>query len=69
MGEVILDDQGKLAFLKTARLSSAQSRRGLLLSTLVSVDWEIGEAARALGNDRQEFIARLRKAGLEQLLN
>ncbi|MEM7156947.1 MAG: hypothetical protein AAF799_29115 [Myxococcota bacterium] len=68
VGEVILDDQGQLAFLKTARLSAAQSRRGLLLSTLVAVDWDLLTAARAVGNSREEFIARLRKAGLERLL-
>ncbi len=68
VGEAIVDEEGRLAYLRTTRLSAAQSRRGLLLSTLVSVDWHIGDAARALGDTRSEFLARIRRAGLERLL-
>lgn len=68
VGEAIVDSTGRLAYLKTMRLSAQQSRRGLLLATLTSVDWNLDDAARALQTTRDELIARLRKHGLERLL-
>lgn len=68
VGEAIVDAQGRVAYLKTFRLSAAQARRGRLLSTLVAVDWELEAAAEALGATREELLARLRNNGLGHVL-
>ena len=68
MGEAIEDEHGRVAYLQTFRLSAAQARRGRLLSTLVSVDWDLDECARVLGATRPELLAQLRNRGLGHLL-
>jgi hypothetical protein len=68
VGEAIVDAAGRLAYLETFRLSAAQARRGRLLATLVAVDWELDEGARALETTREDLLARLRNNGLERLL-
>lgn len=68
VGEAIVDGQGRLAYLKTFRLSAAQARRGRLLATLVSVDWDLEACAEALGATRDELLARLRNNGLGHVL-
>ncbi|WP_232323562.1 ARPP-2 domain-containing protein [Catenuloplanes japonicus] len=68
LGETITDDEGRLAYLKTFRLSAAQTRRGHLLSTLAAYDWRLDETAAALGTDRQGLVMRLDRAGFGHLL-
>jgi hypothetical protein len=68
IGEYITDDAGRLAYLKTFRLSAAQTRRGHLLSQLAAHDWELDRTAAALGTDRAGLVHRLDRAGFGHLL-
>ncbi|UTR81572.1 ARPP-2 domain-containing protein [Streptomyces cavourensis] len=68
IGETITDHKGRVAYLKTFRLSDAQVRRGHLLHTLAGAEWELSRAAGALGTSREELVRRIRAAGFSQLL-
>ncbi|MEO3871210.1 hypothetical protein ABGB18_20550 [Nonomuraea sp. B12E4] len=68
IGETITDELGRLAYLKTFRLSEAQSRRGHLLSVLAAHDWSLPDTAAALGTDPAAFGLRLERAGFGHLL-
>ncbi|OZV75167.1 hypothetical protein CA850_28985 [Micromonospora echinospora] len=68
IGEMITDDTGRLAYLKTFRLSTAQTRRGYLLSHLAAQDWDLDATATALGTDRPGIVRRLDNAGFGHLL-
>jgi hypothetical protein len=68
IGETITDREGRLAYLKTFRLSAAQTRRGHLLSRLAAHDWHLDDTAAALGTDRAELVHRIDRAGFGYLL-
>ncbi|MEU3218054.1 hypothetical protein [Streptomyces sp. NPDC006971] len=68
IGETITDHKGRVAYLKTFRLSDAQIRRGHLLHRLAAADWRLAGAAAALGTSEQELLRRIRSAGFESLL-
>ncbi|MER7009254.1 hypothetical protein ABT297_40270 [Dactylosporangium sp. NPDC000555] len=68
IGETITDEAGNVAYLKTFRLSAAQTRRGHLLSRLAEHEWDLDAAAAALGTDRQGLVLRLDRAGFGHLL-
>ncbi|MGW2176901.1 ARPP-2 domain-containing protein [Streptomyces sp. NPDC001732] len=68
VGETITDHKGRVAYLKTFRLSEAQIRRGHLLHRLADADWRLSRAAAALGTSEQEVRRRIRAAGFESLL-
>jgi hypothetical protein len=68
IGETITDDTGQLAYLKTFRLSAAQTRRGHLLSQLAAHDWNLDTTAATLNTDRQGLTLRLDRAGFGHLL-
>lgn len=68
IGEAIVDDTGRLAYLSTFRLSAAQTRRGYLLSRLAAHDWQLDSAAASLGTDRDGLVQRLDRAGFGHLL-
>ncbi|NUT03071.1 MAG: hypothetical protein HOV76_06300 [Hamadaea sp.] len=68
IGETITDQSGRLAYLKTFRLSAAQVRRGHLLSQLAAHDWDLDATAVALGTDRRGLTLRLDRAGFGHLL-
>ncbi len=68
IGEAITDDTGRLAYLKTFRLSAAQTRRGHLLSQLGKHDWNLDATAAALRTNRDGLVARLNRAGFGHLL-
>lgn len=59
IGETITDQAGRLAYLRTFRLSGAQVRRGHLLASLAAHDWDLGATARALRSTRQDLVVRL----------
>jgi hypothetical protein len=69
IGEVILRDSGEVEYLKTYRLSAAQTRRVYLLSQLSRYNWNLDATAQAMGQIREDFIYRLEKAGFGYLLN
>jgi hypothetical protein len=68
IGETITDQSGRLAYLKTFRLSAAQTRRGYLLANLAAHDWNLDVTATALGTDRHGLKLRLDNAGFGHLL-
>lgn len=68
IGETITDHKGRVAYLKTFRLSEAQIRRGHLLRRLADADWLLSRAASSLGTSQDELMRRIRAAGFEALL-
>ncbi len=68
LGEAIVRDDGTLEYLKTYRLSRAQSRRAFLLSQLAEHRWNLDASARSLNSTRDALILRLEKAGFGYLL-
>jgi hypothetical protein len=68
IGEAITDDSGRVAYLKTFRLSAAQTKRGHLLSNLARHDWNLDDTAAALGSTREHLIGRMERAGFGALL-
>lgn len=68
IGETITDREGRLAYLKTFRLSAAQVRRGHLLAKLAEHDWNLDATAKALATERQDLVLRLNRAGFGHLL-
>jgi len=69
IGEAIVRDNGELEYLKTYRLSEAQTRRVYLLSQLAAHDWHLEATAKALRNTVEELIMRLEKASFGYLVN
>lgn len=68
IGEAIVTDDGEIQYLKTYRLSAAQTRRVYLLSQLAKYQWNLDVTARELGQETHEFVLRLDKAGFGYLL-
>ncbi|WBC14885.1 hypothetical protein O7600_28055 [Micromonospora sp. WMMA1998] len=68
IGETITDEDGRTAYLKTFRLSAAQTRWGHLLSQLAATDWDLDASAAALRTDRDGLVGRLDRAGFGHLL-
>ncbi|MCX5382842.1 hypothetical protein [Streptomyces sp. NBC_00083] len=68
IGEAITDRKGRVAYLKTFRLSENQVRRGHLLQSLAAHDWHLGRCAEALGTTPEELTRRMRHAGFSALL-
>ncbi|WP_175411082.1 hypothetical protein [Streptomyces sp. TRM64462] len=69
IGELITDGKGRVAYLKTFRLSEKQIRRGHLLRRLAGCDWHLGRTAEALGTTYEELVVRITRAGFGFLLN
>jgi hypothetical protein len=69
IGEAIVRDNGQLEYLKTYRLSEAQTRRVYLLKQLALYQWHLEETASSLGNTLAEFIQRIDRAGFGYLIN
>jgi hypothetical protein len=68
IGEAIVREDGQLEYLKTYRLSEAQTRRVYLLSQLALNGWNLERTAAQLDNTLDEFVYRLEKAGFGYLL-
>ncbi|MGW0765336.1 ARPP-2 domain-containing protein [Streptomyces sp. NPDC002676] len=68
IGEAITDDRGRIAYLKTFRLSENQVRRGHLLSRLAANDWHLADTAVDLGIEEAQLGLRLESAGFGYLL-
>lgn len=68
LGEVITDEDGRVAHLHTTRLSAAQSRRAWLLSRLVAVAWSLERFAADEGRSLDDVVRLLDDAGLAWIL-
>ena len=69
IGEAIVRENGEVEYLKTFRLSKAQTKRVYLLTKLAEHNWNLSATAQALGNNYDEFVHRLEKSGFGYLLN
>ncbi len=68
IGEAIVREGGEIEYLKTFRLSAAQTRRAFLLSQLASQNWNLDATAALLRQSKDELVRRLEKAGFDYLL-
>jgi hypothetical protein len=69
IGEMILrEEDGTIEYLKTYRLSAAQTRRAYLLKQLSAAGWNLDDAARNLRTTKPELIVRINNAGFGHLL-
>ncbi|MEZ6185646.1 MAG: hypothetical protein R3F62_11630 [Planctomycetota bacterium] len=68
VGECILRDDGTLEYLKTFRLTAAQTRRAFLLRQLAEHRWDLEATAAGLGTTHAELVLRLERAGFGYLL-
>ncbi|MER8184614.1 hypothetical protein [Kitasatospora sp. NPDC094015] len=68
LGEAITGPDGRIAYLKTFRLSESQVRRGHLLDRLAAHDWHLARTAAELGTTEEQLGIRLESAGFGSLL-
>jgi hypothetical protein len=68
LGERILRADGTVEYLKTYRLSDAQTRRAHLLSQLHAHGWMLEETAEALHTSVPDLVRRVESAGFGYLL-
>jgi hypothetical protein len=68
IGELIMREDGTVEYLKTYRLSAAQTRRAYLLKQLAAAAWKLDDAAENLRTTREDLVLRLQKAGFGYLL-
>lgn len=68
IGEAIVRADGTIEYLKTYRLSAAQSRRAFLLRHLAAHNWNLDATAAALRQSKDDLVERLEKAGFGYLL-
>jgi hypothetical protein len=68
IGEVITGWGGRIAYLKTFRLSDKQVRRGHLLTVLDAHEWNLAGTAAALGVTEAALGLRIEAAGFGNLL-
>ncbi|MEU5883432.1 hypothetical protein [Spirillospora sp. NPDC047279] len=66
--ESITGEDGRVAYLKSFRLSEAQIRRGHLLTRLAAHEWHLAATAGALGIGEGALGLRLERAGFGHLL-
>ncbi|TDC56291.1 hypothetical protein E1281_08035 [Actinomadura sp. KC345] len=68
IGETITGADGRVAYMKTFRLSDAQVKRGFLLKRLAAHQWRLDAAAASLGTDEATLALRLERTGFGYLL-
>ncbi|MDC0712638.1 hypothetical protein POL68_29510 [Stigmatella sp. ncwal1] len=68
IGEFIQRGDGTLEYLKTYRLSAAQTRRAYLLKQLAEGEWNLDRTAAHLKTTRDDLMLRLKNAGFGYLL-
>ncbi|QKG27439.1 ARPP-2 domain-containing protein [Actinomadura verrucosospora] len=68
IGETITGEDGRIAYLKSFRLSDSQVRRGYLLKRLAARAWRLDATAEALGIEEHALALRLEHAGFGHLL-
>lgn len=69
IGEAIFADNGSLEYLKTYRLSAAQTRRAFLLKKLAEYQWSLDDCAESLACSKNELVLRLENNGFGYLLH
>lgn len=69
VGERLVRQDGELLYLKTFRLSAAQTRRAYLLSQLAAHEWNLQQAANALNTTVPELVGRIEAQGFGYLIS
>lgn len=69
VGERIVDEEGRVQYLKTFRLSEAQVRRAYLLKLLADHDWNVDHVATAISTTRELLLLRYERAGFGWLFH
>ncbi|MCU0537746.1 MAG: hypothetical protein MUD14_27990 [Hydrococcus sp. Prado102] len=69
LGEAIASQNGELQYLKTYRLSAAQTRRVYLLSQLAANNWHLKTTANKLKLTAEELLIRFEDAGFGYLFS
>jgi hypothetical protein len=69
LGEAIASADGEIQYLKSYRLSSAQTRRVYLLSQLAANNWHLKTTASKLNLTPEELIIRFEDAGFGYLFS
>ncbi|HEY1100517.1 MAG TPA: hypothetical protein VGF99_16370 [Myxococcota bacterium] len=67
VGEVLVRDDGTIEYLKTFRLSDAQSHRAHLLQTLAKAQFKLVDSALALHCSPEQLVDRIQRAGFAHL--
>lgn len=63
IGERIVAPDGSIQYLKTFRLSAAQTRRAYLLKQLADHDWNLESIAARYGTTKQDILLRYERGG------
>jgi hypothetical protein len=69
IGEAIVDKHGQVQYLKSYRLSAAQTRRVYLLSKLSEHNWNFAATASAMACSKEQLTERFEKSGFGYLLS
>jgi len=69
IGDVIVDKDNVIQYLKTFRLSANQCKRAYLLSKLAEADWNLDDCATLFSCTRKDLIVRLKSAGFSYLVH
>jgi hypothetical protein len=68
IGEAIVSNTGRIEYLKTYRLSHAQTKRAYLLKTLAEHEWDLDRVAEAFNQSKAQLLVRLDSAGFGYLI-
>lgn len=68
IGETITGADGRIAYMKSFRLSDAQVKRGYLLKRLALHQWRLDAAAASMGVEEAALALRLERSGFGSLL-
>ncbi len=68
IGEMIQNEAGEMEYLKTFRLSTAQTKRAYLLRSLAEHQWNIADTAKFFGQSPEAWMLRMHNAGFGYLL-
>lgn len=68
IGETIVRSDGRLEYLKSFRLSGAQTRRAFLLTQLANHEWNLEACAKHLNCTKSQLLFRIEKAGFAYII-
>lgn len=69
IGESIVRSDGRIEYMKSYRLSGAQTRRAYLLKQLAECGWALDACAAKLNCTKNQLVFRLEKAGFGYILH
>ncbi len=69
LGEVITNQDNEIEYLSTYRLSKRQTRRAYFLKQLADHQWNLAEAAAAMGQTENQLMLSIEEQGFGYILN